>query len=444
MASAAGIGSVIEQLFLWQVAGAFISPAIGPAVQAETNLAQSALPNVPLSPADAADAVLRNIPVPGGAAHEASYSGINAERFAVLAALAGNAPDPGSLAVALRRKIIDDARYLKGIQQGRLRDEWAEVVKALATVQPSPEAMLNAYLEGQISESDARAKFAELGGDPAYFDILYNAQGQAPTPTQALELANRGIIPWGGSGAGVVSYEQAFLEGPWRNKWAAAFRALGEYLPPPRTVTAMHKEGALSTAQATSLLEKQGLTPELAAAYLASSAHGTVAKAKEMAETTVLALYRDRIIPRAEAQTFLERLRYTPTQADYILQVEDMRVAEKFITSAVSRVHTLYVGHKLTEQQARSALASLGIDNAQAGELVTLWGHERAANVRDLTPAEIANAFVHKIMGQDAALAELEIMGYGAHDAWVYLSIHNKAALPNEPGGSNLPAPIGP
>jgi len=300
-------------------------------------------------------------------------------------------------------------------------------------VQPSPESMLNAYLEGQISEAEARTRYAKLGGDPDYFDILYDSQGQAPTPTQALELANRGIIPWTGSGAGVVSYEQAFLEGPWRNKWAASFRALAEYLPPPRTVTAMHKEGSLSTAQATALLEKQGLTPELAAAYLASSSHQKVAAAKELATTTVLTLYRDRIIPRAEAATFLEAQRYSPAQADYILQVEDMRVAEKFIVAGVSKVHTLYVGHKISETQAMATLAQYGVDNAQAKELADLWGHERAANVRQLTPAQVEAAWEHKIIDQPTALARLAEMGYTAYDAWVALSVRAKEALPGEP-----------
>jgi hypothetical protein len=250
----------------------------------------------------------------GSAAREAAFAGVNADRFAVLAQLAGNAPDPTSLAVGLRRKLIDAATYDRGIRQGRLRDEWADLVRELAVVQPAPGAMLAAFLEGQIPEAEARDRYAQLGGDPAYFDILYNTEGQAPTPTQALELANRGIIPWGGSGPGVVSFEQAFLEGPWRNKWQASFRELGAYLPPPRTVTAMLREGALTPAQATTLLEKQGLTPELAAAYLSGAHHQGTAKTKELAESTVLDLYRDQLISRDQVLTFLGALGWAPAR----------------------------------------------------------------------------------------------------------------------------------
>jgi hypothetical protein len=434
----------LQQLLLWNVASQLIGAALTPYTVALANELNQITPIVPLSPADAAEAVLRGAMTEADAAKEASFGGINGDRFAVLAQLAGNAPDPASLAVALRRKLIDQTRYTQGIRQGRLRDEWAELVQELAVQQPSPQAMLDAYLEGQIPESEARDRFAQLGGDPAYFDILFHTQGQAPTPTQALEMANRKVIPWDGQGPDAVSFEQAFLEGPWRNKWASPFRALGEYLPPPRTVTAMHKEGSLSTAEATALLEKQGLTPQLAAAYLASSSAQKVATTKELAQGTVLTLYRDRIIPRAIAAEFLSKLRYSTAEADYILQVEDLRMAERFMTAAVGRVHTLYVSHKIDQLAAAEALAILGLEAAQVTELVALWGHERAANVRTLTPAQVEAAFGFGILDQPTAQAELVAMGYTPHDAWTALSVHHKAALPDEPGAGALTPPAGP
>lgn len=435
MASIGSLGAnpQLQQLFLYNVVGQIIGAALTPYLVALTNELNQATPLVPLSPADMADAVIRNIVTQDQGAHEASFAGVDGARFDQLVKLAGNAPDPTSLAVGLRRKLIDAATYDRGIRQGRLRDEWADLVRELAVVQPSPEAMLAAYLEGQIPEGEARDRYAQLGGDPAYFDILFHTQGQAPTPTQALEMANRGIIPWAGQGPEAVSFEQAFLEGPWRNKWQAAFRDLGAYLPPPRTVTAMHREGSLSTAEATTLLEKQGLTPALAAAYLAASSKQKLAPHKALAEATVLALYRDRIIPRAQAATFLEALGWDATEAGYILSVEDLRLEERAITAAVGRLHTLYTGHKLARADALAGLAQLGVEATQADQLVTIWDHERAANVHHLTPAEIASAQGLSLVTEAEALAMLGDLGYTPHDAWLYLSVHRKVALPNEP-----------
>lgn len=434
----AGIGGILgnpilEQILLYNVVGQLISSALTPYSIAISNSLNSLTPLLPLSPAEAAEATLRNIDVPGGAAHEASMGGISAERFAVMTQLAGNAPDPGSLAVALRRELIDNAQYVKGIRQGRLRDEWADLIRELAVVQPPPNAMLAALLEGQIPEGEARDKYAKLGGDPDYFDILLHTEGQAPTPVQALEMANRGIIPFGGSGPNAVSFEQAFLEGPWRNKWLPAFRKLGEYLPPPRTVTAMYHEGAISAGEATALLEKQGLTHDLASAYLVSSSKSRTAKSRDLAQSTILALYRDRIIPRAEARSLLETLGYEGPEADYVLEIEDLRLTQQAITHAVARVHTLYVGHKIDSAQAAEALAQLGVDATGAGDLLSVWEHERAANVRQLTPADIVAAVKLDLLAEPDALAMLVDHGYTDHDAWLYLSVHLKAAQPGEP-----------
>lgn len=439
----AGIGGILgnpllEQILLYNVLGQLIGAGLGPFATALSNTVNTAEPLVALPPADAAQAVIRNLMDHGAAADEAVKAGIDRPRFDVLVGLAGDAPDPTSLAVALRRKLIDQGRYMTGIRQGRLRDEWAALVQELAVVQPSPGAMLAAYLEGQIPEAEARDRYAQLGGDPAYFDILFATEGQAPSPVEALELANRGVIPWTGRGEAAVSYEQAFLEGPWRNKWLSSFRALGEYLPPPRTVTAMHREGALSDAQAIDLYRKAGLSPELARAYMSASASQRTVKTHELAQSTVEALYRDRLIPRTEAAAFLGSLRYTPQEAEYILELVDVQVSQKYLTAAVGRVHTLYVGHKIARAQALAVLGQLQLDATNAGDLVSIWDYERAANVKTLTASEVAAALKLKLVDQPTAQAELEALGYLPHDAWLYLSVHMKVALPGEPPAGSV------
>jgi hypothetical protein len=425
--------SILQQIVLYNVVSALIGSALSPYLQALTNQVNQASPLVPLSPGELAEAVLRNVMEPGQAAAEARFAGLNAERFAVLSRLAGNAPPPEAMAVALRRKLVNQGRYLEGIRQGRLRDEWAELIKELAVQEPGPAAPLQALLQGQLPEGRARELYERFGGAPEHFDWLFDTEGQAPTPTQALELANRGIIPWSGSGPDATTYEQAFLEGPWRNKWLGPFRALGEYLPPPRTVTAMYREGSLSRERAAELLSKQGLAPDMVAAYLSSGSEQKTADTKTLAQSTVLALYRDRLIGRPDASAMLQALRYGPEEADFILQVADVEVAQRFLNSAVGRVRTLYVGHRIDRTRASSTLAQLQIPAEQIGDLVGIWDYERAANVRALTPAQVAAAFREGILDQSAAMTELTELGYLPHDAWLYLSITAKAELSDEP-----------
>lgn len=425
--------NVLQQVFLYTVGGQIIGAGLAPYMTQLQQLSFQFDPAVALTPAELAEAVLRTAMNHDDAVSEAAMSGLNSYRFGILEKLAGNAPAPQELAAALRRKLIDRARYDLGIAQGRTRNEWGELYTQLAVAQPSPEAMLQAYLEGQIGEAEARQRFAQLGGDPAYFDILFHTQGQAPSPPEALELANRGIIPWDGSGPDVTSYEQAFLEGPWRNKWLRPFRALGEYLPPPRTVTAMLRAGSLSVERGSELLRKQGLAPDLVAAYVADATAQSTSSTKDLGQSLVTTLYRDRLVSRDQAAGFLQALGYDATAANYILEVEDLRVVQSFMSSAVSRVHTLYVGHKISQATASSTLAEVGVPAAGIPDLIDLWSSERDANVRSLTPAEVAAAFKKTLISQADAMTYLGQLGYLPHDAWLYLAIHATVAANSEP-----------
>lgn len=425
--------NVLEQIALWQVGGSLVGAALGPYMQALSNEVNRVSPLVPLSPSEAAVAQLRNVWSPDKAADEALFSGVNRERYDVLARIAGNAPGPGELAVALRRKLISDQRYLEGIRQGNLRDEWADTIRELAVQQPSPTTMLEAYLEGQINEGQARQLYQQLGGDPDYFDILYNTAGQAPTPTQALDLANRGIIPWDGEGEGVVSFRQAFLEGPWRNKWEPAFRALGEYLPPPRTITAMYGEGSLGRDEAITLLRKQGLSAEMAAKYVSAGSNTKTAPTRDLAQSTILELYQDQLIDPQLAGQMLAALGYDASEVSFILQVADVKVAQRYLASAVSRVHNLYVGHKISDSTATSVLAQLQVPAGQVDQLIGIWGYERAANVATLTAAQVAGAFRDSLIDQAEAQQRLQELGYSPRDAWLYLSTAVHKQLPQQP-----------
>jgi hypothetical protein len=222
----------------------------------------------------------------------------------------------------------------------------------------------------------------------------------------------------------------------------APFRALGEYLPPPRTVTAMYKEGSLDHARAAELLAKQGIAPDLVTAYLTSGSSQRTVKSRDLAQTTILELYHDRLIERAAAHTMLVGLTYDDTEADFLLAIEDTRVSQRFLSLAVGRIHGLYVGHKLDRNTTVAVLGQLQLPAAGAAELVAIWDWERAANVRSLTPAEVRSAFHYKIIDQAEAQSRLVELGLTPHDAWIYLSIGAHAPLDNMPAlGAIGPAP---
>ncbi len=434
---------VSGQILVTQVIAPVITTALSPFLVELSNTVNAAAPNVALSPADAARAVIRTALTQSQGEAEALSSGLNRDRFGTLLKITGNPPSPEAMAIALRRGFVDEAGYRLAISQGDLRNEYADLVQKLAVQQPSPESAMRAELEGQLDHATAFAKYQAFGGDPAEYDWQFDTQGSAPTPVELGDMANRGIIPWTGTGPDVTSFEQGFLEGPWRNKWAPAMRAIAQYHTPPRTVTAMYREGAYTEAQALARYKEAGLSDEDAAAYLKGASVVKVAKAKELAESTVLKLYADQIIDRPQALALTEALGYSASEADYIVQVEELRTMMAALQSAVGRVHTLFVGHKIDVPTATAILGELNVPADRISSLLGIWSIEHRANVKILTEAQTVSAWASAILSTADAIAGLVQLGYDAADAQTLLAIHNKGALTAEQlaGGVDSVAP---
>jgi hypothetical protein len=249
-----------------------------------------------------------------------------------------------------------------------------------------------------------------------------------------LELWNRGIIPEGGTGAGAVSYDQGFLEGPWRNKWLPAFKALRVYVPPPRTVTALLRAGTITEAEALAYFEQSGLSATTAAQYVADASHHATAAVRELTQAQVVDLYESKLISPAEAHTQLVALRFSSSDATLILSLADQKAAAASIKQAVTRLRDLYLAGTNTVQTTTAALGTLGLPDAQVGQLIAVWNLEQSTASKTITASEIASAQFYGVIDQPTAMSRLTSLGYTPHDAWIVLSVRSHGALPDEPG----------
>jgi len=292
--------------------------------------------------------------------------------------------------------------------------EWAVVCQALAE---GKQSML--LRKGGIDEAGAQ--------------ILYNSSGRPPSPSELNLLYRRGLIPLEGVGPTELSYQQGIYEGDTKDKWWHLFSETSVYLPPPRTVTALLREGALTDAQALDLFQKSGLSPELAGIYVAAAHHQKTAVDRELVKADVLTLYQDRIISREDAKGLLQALHYSSQDAEWLLDVADFRLEQKLVTHAVNRVRGLYSGHKISRQQALNALNGLGLAPAQRDQLLLTWDLERGLLVHTLSPTQVASAMVNGVISEGEAMEELVSFGYSAFDAWVLLATHKKGDLSTIP-----------
>lgn len=393
-----------------------------------------------LSPGDAADAVVRNFITPDAGAATAAKSGVDAADFATMTHLAGDAPGPQQLAEALRRGAIPpdgtgaaSVSFTQGIAEGRLANKWAPVIRSLSQIWPTPVDALDATLKGQVTREQGKALYELLGGDLQFYDWLFNSRGSAPTPLELIEMANRGVITWDGTGPDAVSYAQGFLEGPWRDKWAPAYRALGVYVPPPGTITEFLARGAITAEEAAAEYAKHGMSEDIIAAYIADAHLQALSPFRGLSVQTAVDAYKARIIDQPTLLEILTSLHVAPDAAELLTEYADMQRAFTQVGSAVSRVRTLYAGRKITAQTARDAIDALGINATAAEEMMAAWSLENAINVRTLSEAQIVNAWEYKIFTLDEATQELINIGFTPFDAWALLGIKAKEAQPGRP-----------
>jgi hypothetical protein len=432
-----GDSDAIRQLLLWQVAGQLIAPILAPVAQTIANRvwegatsAGGGIVSVPLSPSEAALGVLRGNIDEGTGKSIAGKSGVDGDDFDRMVA---NTGEPISIEQALflfRRGKIEQARLVQAIRESRVRNEWVPEIEMLNDIPLSVADAVQAVVEEQITYP-AGVQIASWGGvSEPDFRILVNTRGRPPGIEQVVELVRRGIVPAKGTGPDATTLEQAVHESDVKTKWEPAIQALLDYIPPPRTVTALLRAGSITQAQALDLFHKAGLSTELAAAYVADASHAKVATEKQLTKDQVTQLYTERLITKDQATSMLAALHYTAPESALILQLGDLQRHQRVYNAGITRIGTLYIGRKLEAAAASAALDSLGVPAAQRDEYLTVWALERAANLKILSEATIATAWKYGAITDQDALSMVEAHGYTPFDAWVFLAAHNKGAGP--------------
>lgn len=463
-----GQGSAARQLLVYGVGYEIARSLLGPVFTQIEYLINTNDPLVELSPPELADLVIRGvIGNEADAAARAQKFGIDAAKFHEMTELAGEPPGLVQVLEWWRRGFVPfdggpgTASVQNAIATSRVYTYWTDTIKAAQFVPPSPADAVDAVLRNQITleQGIAMAYFAGLGvgqlTPPAgsdttdtktAFQVLLDTAGRPPSVGELVELARRGFIPWGNLDPATktpnpaeISFAQGIYEGDTKDKWLPFYAKLGEYLPPPRTIGTLLRNGAITPAQALTFLGQQGLSAELAQAYITSAFHTKAVAQKQLSLSTVLGMYEAKSITAAEATTFIENLGYTAAEAAAELAYADYTRAHKGLTAAVNRVGAAYIAKKITATEATAALAQLGVPADAVTQYISTWDVERTTQVRILTVGEITAAFHYNVFSPDIptnqamAQALLVDLGYTAYDAWVILSARAHGPLPNQP-----------
>jgi hypothetical protein len=216
-------------------AGLAIGPALHPVVREITNRTWALHPDMPLAPGEAAAVAAELIDQYDRMATEASFSGLDGDRFRDLYGVNLTAPGFGELVTMLRRATITPDDFAHGLRKAKLEPRWDTALSELQHVRLSPAQLALGIVRSVVPDPGLLAVELDLSGGvvPAYpqwggdviaealaggFDkdrlrVLVGEIGLPMSAQQAASAYFRGIIEHG-------DFNRAILEGDTRPEWA--------------------------------------------------------------------------------------------------------------------------------------------------------------------------------------------------------------------------------
>lgn len=387
-------------------------------------LAALDLRRIPLTPEQAAELENFGVIDRGEGRRIAALSGMRDIDYDKLALGGGQPPATGDLLAAFRRGIINASRLAKGIEQGPVRKEWADVIRDLRFSPPSTEIALSAATQNLLDPGAARRIVAENGTDPKHFAWMLETFGRPLSPEQAGELLNRGILS-------KAEVRQMFLESNVKNKYVDLVFHLAERLPPMELTVRMVREGAMTRAEAIRNLRQLGFAQRFAVALVDLGTKEKTTATRDLSITTIRELYEGQIIGKADALEALKAHGYDKEEATWLLTIGDVRRERARITAAIGRVRAQFTRGKVTDLQAQTALDRLGVASRARDDLIETWEIERDIAAPQLSVSQIQQALRRGLLEVGDAAQRIAAFGYDEQETTILVSL----AVPAPRGG---------
>lgn len=460
-----------KQLFLWGTLAEIVRAATAPYLRELEYLVNTKHPNVPLSPADLAQAVVRGVMNKATADKIARKSGADTAQMKVLYDLAAGPPGIETVLQMYRRGIVEwgkvgptQSSVANAIATSRIYTYWSDALKAM-NILPIPAAeMVDAIVEGQTtrgtrSNIEAAARGEQVSGltpaattfyevmwangyTPDQADLMFNTRGNPPAPTQLIELYRRGLIQWTGTGPLETTVQQGIYEGATKDKWEPLYKGLVVNIPSEYYLLTMMKTGQIPITVGAKLLHMYGYTQTVVAGIIGVASSESVATEKKLTKSIIEDLFLEDIFNATEAMTYLEGIGLGHEAATFTVTAWEMTLSKKQTDAAITKTRTLFIDRKIDAAEARSALEAYGITTKAATTVLTTWTLERAQNVTLLTSSEVTDLVKYAITGStgttfgiSTGLTYLQALGYSPRDAWLRLAsaLHGTTGFPPIP-----------
>lgn len=403
-----------------------------PLVQAVLNEIWSRHPNMPVPPSQAAELAARHLTDVEEAKAEARRGGVDDRRFELLTELARARLPVGEVLEARRRGLITEAEARERLRLLGFQDRDMDIffkppsgtsLGGLVNVVPTLSDFVT-WAVREIFEPDERARLGidaefppemaafarQIGLSEEFARNYWAAHWDLPSLTQGFEMFHRGVIT------------RDDLEGLFRAVeipplWRDRLLQIA-YVPFTRVdVRRMRAAGVIGPEDVVRAYMDLGYDEPRARKLAEWTEREFVLEERQLTKGEIVALYREGLIERGQAQGFLQELGYQADAAEMVLSLADAVLARQRVSASVQVVRSRFVNRRIDRPEAATLLDRLGVRADRRDELLALWEAEREATVRLPTEAQLAAALRRGLIDRETYVRRLIELGYDAGDA---------------------------
>ena len=323
----------------------------------------------------------------GRANSEGALQGVTEERQQLRFEASGLPPGIETGLEMLRRGIIDAGTFAQIVREGHTKTKYTGQLLALRDRVLSAATYATLALKGWITQAEMHDGGALTGYSPAQMDLLFKEHGRPATTHQVWIGLQRGGKYIGENLSERETFDRAIIQSDIRPEWADLLWAQRYTYPTAFVLRQLTSSGALTQAQAATILKYEGWEPTLADQVAAKWAQPSSAASKEATATDLLTLYEGGKATRAETLAALEALGYPADEAATKVDVLEARRVVSAKTAAISDLHGAFKKGAILGTAAQTALEDLGLDAATATAVLNAWRVYLAAEAASAPPA---------------------------------------------------------
>lgn len=401
-------------------------------------------PRSTLSPEQVAALVARSIPVAIDTTHEAARKGVNRDRLNALAALHQGPPPLEMVLSQLNRHVITEAEARTTMADLAIRPDYHDQILRMRHMHLTPELAASAWARNLLTPQQVYETAAKSGIGQADADTLIGLAGEPPPLEAVIQAWRRNILT-------EADVDRAIIQGPIRNEWIPAMKALQTLPLPAEVAAAAVTQGHLSVDQGAAkaalsgitledfriIVETAGLPPGLEWAaeafnrgiitdeqydemFLASRIKNKYIpfmrqmRTRLISAETVRLMYRNGVYPLDAAVATLLGHGYTDVDARAMLALEDVRRTEGTRELTRAQILQLFDNDIIDESMARGMLTDLGFGEDEINWMLALTEVAKTQRFVTALVTRIRTGFIAGNVTEDEAAQLMDNAGVGA------------------------------